>query len=385
MKKVKFSDICIKIGSGATPKGGEQSYCDGGISLIRSQNILDYKFSSDGLAHINRIQAEKLQNVEVLENDILLNITGDSVARSCIVDKYYLPARVNQHVAIIRADITKVMPSYLFYYLQLNKKYLLQLAASGATRKALTKGMIENIEINLPSLDEQQKITIILDAIQRKININGKINDNLLELLQTIYKKYFKRIEVDASYRLSDICIYSKTKVPASKYNLNTYYSTENILPQKAGVTQSSKLPKGTKVTACHKGDTLISNIRPYFKKIFYCHEDCGCSNDVLCFSPKEPLYSTYLFSTLYSDNFFYYVVSGAKGTKMPRGDKEQIMDYPIEIPPSNQLREFNIVAVPLLEKVKIINDEKKSLKILRNTLLPKLMSGELDVSNIVL
>ena len=106
---VKFKDICTKIGSGATPKGGKEAYCEEGISLIRSQNVLDFDFSADGLAFINDLQAEKLKNVIVEEGDVLLNITGDSVARACMVDKKYLPARVNQHVCIVRARLCQAI------------------------------------------------------------------------------------------------------------------------------------------------------------------------------------------------------------------------------------------------------------------------------------
>lgn len=91
MAVYKLKDICLKIGSGATPRGGKEAYCDEGISLIRSQNVLDFTFSHDGLAHINEKQAEKLSNVEVKSQDILLNITGDSVARACAVDVRVLP------------------------------------------------------------------------------------------------------------------------------------------------------------------------------------------------------------------------------------------------------------------------------------------------------
>lgn len=177
---VKFKDICTKIGSGATPKGGKEAYCEEGISLIRSQNVLDFAFSADGLAFINDLQAEKLKNVIVEEGDVLLNITGDSVARACMVDKKYLPARVNQHVCIVRADLQKAVPSYLLYFLQLNKEYLLQLAAGGATRNALTKEMINNLELELPSIKDQQKIAAILDNMQARMDCNNAINENLV-------------------------------------------------------------------------------------------------------------------------------------------------------------------------------------------------------------
>lgn len=179
MAIVKLSDICEKIGSGATPRGGKETYCKQGVSLIRSQNVLDLTFSPDGLVFINKEQAQKLNNVMVESGDVLLNITGDSVARSCSIDSTYLPARTNQHVAIIRGKKDEVLNNYILYFLSWKKGYLLQLASAGATRNALTKKMIEQLEIDLPTMEKQQKIVSILDSLQRKIALNKQINDNL--------------------------------------------------------------------------------------------------------------------------------------------------------------------------------------------------------------
>lgn len=179
MANIKLIDICEKIGSGATPRGGKEAYCDEGISFIRSQNVLDFTFSRDGLAFINDEQAKKLSNVEVHDGDALLNITGDSVARACVMDSDFLPARVNQHVAIVRGNKKHVLNNYILYFLQWRKDYLLQLASAGATRNALTKGMIEQLEIDLPPLIDQKKIVVVLDLLQSKIVLNQKINSNL--------------------------------------------------------------------------------------------------------------------------------------------------------------------------------------------------------------
>ena len=380
----KLKDICLKIGSGATPRGGKEAYCDEGISLIRSQNVLDFTFSYDGLAHINDQQAEKLSNVEVKPQDILLNITGDSVARVCTVDPRALPARVNQHVAIIRPDENRVLSSYILYFLQMIKPYLLQIAAGGATRNALTKSMIENLELEVSDILSQKKIVSVLDDIQGKIRDNNEINKNLSDLLQAIYQKQFGEVSLGANQGiLSDICSYSKEKVAVSELNVNTYFSTENMLPEKAGSTKATSLPTTLQTTACRKGDTLISNIRPYFKKIVYCEDMCGCSTDVLCFTPVQSQYAAYLFSTLYTDKFFAFMVAGSKGTKMPRGDKQQIMTYPVILPAENELEEFNAIAFPVLEQLNSNKAENKRLSALRDALLPKLMSGELDVSDI--
>lgn len=180
MALMKMKEVCSKIGSGATPRGGKEAYSDAGISLIRSQNVLDYSFSYEGLAYINEAQAEKLKNVAVEKGDVLLNITGDSVARACIVQDEILPARVNQHVSIIRAKKDVVLGSYLLCFLQMEKPYLLQLATGGATRNALTKGMIEELEIDIPSIKEQKKIVSLIDDIQTKIRTNTIINENLV-------------------------------------------------------------------------------------------------------------------------------------------------------------------------------------------------------------
>jgi len=113
--RVQLGEISTKIGSGATPHGGKESYIESGIALIRSLNVFDFNFQDDRLAFIDGDQASLLANVTVEPNDILLNITGASVARCCLVPERVLPARVNQHVAIVRIDRELADPRYVFY------------------------------------------------------------------------------------------------------------------------------------------------------------------------------------------------------------------------------------------------------------------------------
>lgn len=132
------------------------------------------------------------------------------------------------------------------------------------------------------------------------------------------------------SKKLHDICFYGKEKVETSNIDLNNYVSTENMLPNKSGIVPSEKLPNLALTPAFFKGDILVSNIRPYFKKIWYASSNGGCSNDVLVFRAKENIDSSYLYYLLADDNFFTYAMASAKGTKMPRGDKSAIMEYVI-------------------------------------------------------
>jgi type I restriction enzyme S subunit len=148
-----LKDLTSKIGSGATPRGGRDVYVDEGVALIRSQNVYDSQFVWDGLARITDEAATQLANVQVQPGDVLLNITGASILRTCVVPPDVLPARVNQHVAIIRAK-PGVSPHYLHLHLLQpeTKAYLLGLNAGGS-REAVTKAHIESAPIINPGED----------------------------------------------------------------------------------------------------------------------------------------------------------------------------------------------------------------------------------------
>ena len=193
-----LKEITTKIGSGATPKGGKKSYQTEGISLIRSMNVLYGSFSYDNLAHINEKQAKALYGVAIQCADVLFNITGASIARCCVVPDDVIPARVNQHVSILR-PIQKVLNSdYLSVVLlaSQNQKKLLDIGEAGATRQALTKGDLEVFPIPLPPLSVQKEIVARLDKLSenvKRLEANYKqIIADCDELKKSILKKTFE-------------------------------------------------------------------------------------------------------------------------------------------------------------------------------------------------
>jgi len=137
---------------------------------------------------------------------------------------------------------------------------------------------------------------------------------------------------VEMKCKLSDICEYRKGKVNTSNLTLKTYISTENMLPDKAGVVEANSLPSTTLVQEYKENDTLVSNIRPYFKKIWQAKYDGGCSNDVLVFQGSLNVDKDFLYYILANDDFFAYSMATSKGTKMPRGDKKSIMQYELQL-----------------------------------------------------
>ena len=197
--RAKLSSLTTKIGSGATPRGGEESYKDEGVSLIRSLNVHDYGFKYAKLAFLDAVQAEELSGVTVQENDVLLNITGASVARCTIVPRGVLPARVNQHVAIIRPMPEKVSSAFLHYLLisQPYKSRLLETGEEGgSTRQAITKAQLLEFTISHPvSVETQQATAKHLDEVreqtQRLSQLHKQRLDALSALKQSILSQAF--------------------------------------------------------------------------------------------------------------------------------------------------------------------------------------------------
>jgi len=194
----KLGKLASKIGSGATPRGGQNSYQTEGISLIRSLNVHDRRFKEKDLAFLDDKQAEKLANVIVEEGDVLLNITGASIARSCISPTEHLPARVNQHVAIIRPDPSQISYRFLNYLITsrpYKEKLLFTGDKAGATRQALTKAQIQDFSIHFPSLCEQGIIITKLDLLEVETHrleaIYRRKLAALTELKQSILQKAF--------------------------------------------------------------------------------------------------------------------------------------------------------------------------------------------------
>ena len=189
-----LKNVTSIIGSGATPKGGKESYQEEGITLIRSMNVHDGRFEYKDLAHITDEQAKQLDNVTIEENDVFINITGASVARSCIVPKHILPARVNQHVAIIRC-ITSMLNPVFANNMFLNHSFKGQLLdigeTGGATRQAITKQQLETLEVILPPIEEQNQFAAFVEQTDKSKVVVQKALDEAQLLFDSLMQKYF--------------------------------------------------------------------------------------------------------------------------------------------------------------------------------------------------
>ena len=384
-KEYKLKDITTKIGSGATPTGGSNAYKVKGLSLIRSQNVLDCEFSYEGLAFIDDEQAEALKNVEVNEGDVLLNITGDSVARVCKVPNAVLPARVNQHVAIIRADIKKTNPDFLLYYLQSIKEYLLSISEIGGTRKALTKAMIEDLDFIIPEPTEQIIIGSVLSSLDKKKYLLHEQIQTLEELAATLFRQWFVE-EAKEEWEvkpLDEIATYlnglALQKFPSNGID---FLPVIKIKELNQGVTENSdrcsrEVPPQYII---QDGDILFSWSGSL--EVVIWHDGEGALNQHLfkVSSENYPKWFYYLATKYHLPEF--RMIAESKSTTMGHIQREHLKQALISIPPKELFNKYSDSISPLIEKIIKNNAQIKTLTKQRDTLLPKLMSGEVAVIN---
>ncbi len=375
-----LNDIGEIVG-GSTPLTAKKEYYGGEIPWITPKDLSSHqnRYIAKGERNITKAGLNSCSATLLPKNTILF--TSRAPIGYVAISSTELCTNQGFKSIIPKEEVDNLFVYYLLVY---NRNKIISMG-SGTTFKEVSGKVMKSIEVKIPqTFRHQKKIASILGRIDDKIELNNKINDNLAELLQALYQQQFCCSNcTDNQGRLADLCDYSKAKVAVTELSLSTYYSTENMLPGKAGAVDAANLPTTTQVIKCQIGDVLISNIRPYFKKIVYCHSNCGCSMDVLCFTPKLSQLSAYLYSVLYADSFFDFMVAGSKGTKMPRGDKQQIMTYAVHIPTKEEIKVFNALAMPILEQIENTHRENMRLSSLRDSLLPKLMSGELDVSEL--
>ena len=383
---MRLGDICTKIGSGATPKGGKEAYKSSGIPLIRSQNVLDWSFTSNDLAFIDEVQATALANVEVKSRDVLLNVTGDSVARACMVPDWCTSARVNQHVSIVR-PCPDLDPTFLLCFLQSSKPLLLKLASSGATRNALTKGMIEGLEIELPSIETQHAIASIVGQIQQKLALNRQTNDYLADLIDAQFDKLIASESSDwNTASLLDIASYKNglamqrfrpvgddPGLPVLKIReLGQGYCGSDAERCRSDIDESVTI---------HDGDLVFSWSGTLLLD-FWSGGNAGLNQHLFkVTSDAYPSWFYYMWTKKHMRRFI--MLAKDRATTMGHIKRSALQESKVLIPPAGVMAELSAVMQPIVDEMIGMKVQSRKLGELRDVLLPKLMSGEVDMSDV--
>ena len=404
----ELSSITSKIGSGLTPRGGNSVYTDNGISLIRSQNVLDMDFSTENLAYIDEVQAEKLKNVIVEKNDILLNITGDSIARCTIVPEEILPARVNQHVSIIRCKNTE-QSKYVMYYLQYIKKYLLQISKVGGTRNALTKEAIGKLPIKIS--DDCNKISKILDNIDQKIHTNNQINQELEAMAKTLYDYWFVQVDFPDQnaqpYKSSGgKMVYHpelKREIPEgwgvdSLWNIANFYNGLAMQKYRPDTNEDDYLPvikiremmngfsKDTErarldipsEAVVDRGDILFSWSATL--EVIIWGKEKGALNQHIFKVTSDTYPKSFIYFELKSYLKVFKAIAELRKTTMGHITQDHLKQAKIVVPPIELISKLDAKLQPIMLKQQILENQNQELTQLRDWLLPMLMNGQVKV-----
>ena len=408
-REMPLGDVCTKIGSGATPRGGRDVYLEEGLyTLIRSQNVYNDGFHREGLAFIGDHHADELKTVEVFEEDVLLNITGDSVARVCQVAPDVLPARVNQHVAIIRPDSANLDPGYLRYYLVSSEMQtlLLSWAGSGGTRNALTKAMIESLEVRLPPMLEQRAIAHVLGTLDDKIELNRRMNETLEAMARALFKSWFVdfepvRAKMEGRWRRGE----SLPGLPADLYDL---------FPDRLVDSELGEVPEGWTVKALGELVELAYGkaLRATDRKggpipVYGSNGQIGWHDEGLVAGPGivvgrkgNPGVVTWAHNDFFPIDTTFYVVprdgngglpflffaltnqdlpSVSADSAVPGLNRNLAYMNKQLIPGKHVVAEFNDYASTIFSRCRRLEDESCALAAHRNALLPGLVSGEIQ------
>lgn len=414
---VRLGDHCDKIGSGATPKGGKEAYLKTGpYRLIRSQNIYNDGFKYEGLAFISDEQAKKLDGVAVNADDVLLNIIGDSVARVCSAPSNVLPARVNQHVAIIRPSPSSLDARFVRYYLASPQQQdlLLGLASAGATRNALTKGMIESLFVPQPPMAEQKLIADTLATLDEKIILLREANATLEAIAQALYKSWFVNfdpVRAKAEGHVPEGMDAATVSLFPDGFEDSEYGEIPKgwsycSLKEVVAIFDSKRVPLSSSERANRRGEypyygaaALMDFVDDYlFDGVFLLTGEDGSVADNVGFPITQ-----YVWGKFWVNNHAH-VLQGKNGVStehvmlsLKRTNIQPLITGAVQAKLSqanmwriNFVRApravselFGSIISPIYESFRQNADQANSLSALRDTILPRLMSGKLGVEEI--
>lgn len=386
-KSCKIGDV-VSVRRGASPRPIKDYVSETGMPWVKIADA-----TKDQTRFINF--TNEFIKEEGIEKSVVVN-PGDLIVSNSATPG--LPKFMNIKACVhdgwlVFDSYNGILKDFLYYYFIVIRGQLVN-QANGSVFKNLKTDIVRNFDINLPDLETQKKIVKILSQIDKKIEINIEINKNLEELMHVLFKKYFIDnnpfyVENDEKWniiKLKDLIIRNRDKInDFDNWKDELLIDLSNMPRFSIAI---SNFDKGKKFTSniykLNKYDLLFGSIRPYFGKVGFSPINGVVTGTVHSFKPIDDIYYSLVLSLISSKTFINYTVSVSKGTKMPSVKWDDFINYEFAIPDDlSKIGEYNKILLPLIHKIEKNILEIQRLTKLRDTLLPKLMSGEIDVSKI--
>jgi len=404
---VKFEEVALP-GKGAIVSGpfgsniGSRFFVDEGVPIIRGNNLTfgERRLVDDGFVFLTEEKAREFKNCQALEGDLVFTAAG-TIGQVAIIppgarfDRYIIS---NKQLRV-RCDHSKVHPLFLFQWFttEFMRQHILN-QNRGCSIPLINLGTLRNLPVPLPPLQVQEAITSTLSAYDDLIENNRRRIALLEELARLLYREWFVRLRfpghehtrivngVPEGWRkltLGDICTDNREMVSPEALEPETPYIGLEHMPRRsislsewgtAEQVTSSKLRFNT-------GDILFGKIRPYFHKVGIAFTDGVVSSDAFVIRPTAEALKSFVLMTVSSDEFIANTSQAMKeGSKMPRADWKQMIQYPVLLPPDGILADFTETITSITDQLRNLSTQNLKLRTARDLLLPKLMSGEIEV-----
>ena len=378
-KEYNLIEILQLIGGG-TPKTSVLEYWNGEIPWL---SVKDYnngkKYCYNAEKSITSKGLHESSTKILKKGQIIISARGTVGVVSMLGNDMAF----NQSSYGIDADISYTCNDYLFYWLK-NAVQIFISNSYGAVFNTITKSTFENLQINLPPLSEQKAIAAVLSSLDDKIDLLCRQNKTLEAMAETLFREWFVE-EAEDDWKdgcLDDIAYHIRQGIKPSEISTDTkYIGLEHIDKRNIALKENGS---SSDVTSNKyeflENDILFGKLRPYFHKVCFTPYPGICSTDILVIRPKQIQYFCFCLFAFFQNDVVEYANLGSSGTKMPRTDWKVLKNYPFQKPDEITLENFNKLILPSIKKIKFNLDQIRTLEKLRDTLLPKLMSGEVRV-----
>ena len=323
--QLKLTDLSILLKRGKSAKYGKSK-----IQIIKSgqaRGWFDFDFSERHYVDESFVIDER----KLEKGDLLINSTGVGTAGRVTYFGEEGDFVVDSHITIFRPNQDLILPKYALCALGvIGFDNIENMALGQSGQIELSLDIIGNIKIPVPPIDVQKQIVEEIGKVDKSVSDSmlriDKCERDIESLLSSLNF---------ADSTLNAIAPFAAKSIKYGDIESETYITTDNMLQNKLGVLPFEGVANISSITEYKPEDILISNIRPYLKKIWFADKDGGCSKDVLVLRSADAnkYLPKYIFYMLRRDAFFDYVMEGKKGIKMPRGNKEDIMKYKIPMP----------------------------------------------------
>lgn len=398
---VTLDSITTKITKGTTPTSVGCTFENSGVNFIKSESLGNSRnIDRSKFAFISEQTHEKLKRSQIEKNDILFSMAGMFLGKTGIVTDDLVPANTNQAVAIIRIDTEKANHEYVYYYL--NQRSVIQAVNASSAQSAqpnINLKQIGQIEIDLPERKLQDKIVSILSAIDFKIEKNNQINENLQQQARAVFQAWFIDYEpfggaAPLAWHPSTLGQIAELKTdswsPAKNPDVMVeHYSIPAFDEQHYPVFEIAAGIKSNKYIL-NSNSVMISKLNPDTKRIWrpLClSAHSVCSTEFIVYEAKKQEQRDYIYSILDSTPFLNHLCSHTTGStnSRQRATPKSTLDFTLCLPPDSIIEDFCQIVTPMYDLIASNIVENQSLAKTRDSLLPRLMSGELDVSGIQL